>query len=265
MFESLLFIFHFRRLKQQDEQVQAFKALEEKLIAETAGLREECRSIKRERLQVTTALQRAADTAAAEAAALRVHVHACNQRLEEREAECKRKEGELGEAASASQAVLKIRIAELEETVAGVEEFRQRRDELEAATKQAQQKNIDLTQSYEEKLGELHLRAHRLQQHVEQLEQEKKDQAAAAGASNESEAEPLRLLHQNRKLAASLRASGETNAALQEKIKECRREIATLKTELSLAKEVEDKAIQHSASWVRLYCIYLISFLLINS
>ncbi len=249
-------IFFLYRLKQQDEEIQTFKKLSETLIVKSTALRDECRTLKRERLQVTTALQRAADNAAAEAESLKCQLQESDKRIDQQLLDSEKREAELVASASAQQAILQQRITELQETLASLEEFKERRAELEAGTKRAEKDNVTLTQSYEEKLGEMHLRAHRLQQRVEDLEREAAEQAAAAGAADETEADPVRLLHQNRKLAAGLRRSGEEIAALKQKNNTLHGEITELKTEVLVAKELENKAIGVSASHIAKYTAY---------
>lgn len=237
-------------MKQQDEQIQGLKALEQTLVAEVAALREECRCLKRDRLQVTSAMQRAVDTSAAESAALRAKVAACNRLIEDQQEAYRQREGELEASARAEQTVWQAKIVSLEASLLGLHEFIERREELEAASRKAQQDNVDITKSYEEKLGEMHLRAHRLQQRVEQLEREAAEQAAATGAADGTEAEPLRLLYQNRKLAASLRKAGEEASSLKQRNKDLEAEVAAVKLELQLAAELEKKAVATSSSRV---------------
>ncbi len=196
---------------------------------------------------MTTALQRAADNATAEAESLKEQLQRSDERIDQQLLDSEKREAELITSASAQQATLQLRITELEVILAGLEEFKERRAVLEADTKRAEENNITLTQSYEEKLGEMHLRAHRLQQRVEDLEREAAEQAAAAGAADETEADPVRLLHQNRKLAAALRRSGEEITALERKNSDLRGQIVELKTEVQVAKELENKAIETSS------------------
>ncbi|KAG7667854.1 hypothetical protein Ndes2526B_g01743 [Nannochloris sp. 'desiccata'] len=244
------------RLKQQEEDIQTFKNLSETLITESTALRDECRTLKRERLQVTTALQRAADNATAEAESLKSQLQASDDRLDQQLLDSAKREGELVASASAQQASLQERVTELQNIVASLEAFKEKRAVLEAANKRFEEDNVALTQSYEEKLGEMHLRAHRLQQRVEDLEREAAEQAAAAGAADETEADPVRLLHQNRKLAAALRRSGEEVTALQQNNKDLRCQITELKTEVLVAKELENKAIETSATHLARYNAY---------
>jgi hypothetical protein len=244
------------RLKQQEEEIQTFKKLSETLIAESTALRDECRSLKRERLQVTTALQRAADNARAEVESLKSQLQTSAEHLDKQLLDSAKREDELAASASAQQASLQERVTELQNIVASLEEFKQKRSELEADNRRFEENNVALTQKYEEKLGEMHLRAHRLQQRVEDLEREAAEQAAAAGAADETEADPVRLLHQNRKLAASLRRSGEEMAALKQKNKDLCCQITELKTEVLVAKELENKAIETSATHLAKYDAY---------
>ena len=164
------FFFPQCRLKQQDEEIQTFKKLSETLIAESTALRDECRTLKRERLQVTTALQRAADNATTEAESLRLQLQKSDDRLDQQVLDAQKHETELAALASAQQATLQQRVTELEAIVASLEEFKEKRAELEGRTQNAEENNVALTQNYEEKLGDMHLRAHRLQQQVEDLE-----------------------------------------------------------------------------------------------
>ena len=238
-------------MKQQQDEITSLKALEQTLVAEVSGLREECRSLKRDRLQVTAAMQRAADSSAAEVTGLREKVTSCFKKIEEGKEALRQREAELKAFSNAEQMALQGKISGLEHTLMGLQEFIQRKEELETASKKAQQDNVDLTKSYEEKLGELHLRAHRLQQQVDQLEREAAEQAAATGAASDgAEAEPLRLLHQNRKLAASLRKAGEETGALEQRNKDLEAEIAALQLEMKLARDLEKKAITTSSARV---------------
>jgi len=164
---------------------------------------------------VTAALQAAADTAAAEAAALRDALQVRDARIASIKDEYAYKESDMVAAAAAEQAAWQQRLAAMATALEGLEEFRRRREDLEEATKHSHQENIRLTQEYEVKMGALHLRAHRAEQRVEALEREVAEQAAAAGATDETEADPVKLLRQNRKLAAALRRTRAAKAGAE--------------------------------------------------
>lgn len=187
-------------------------------------------------LQANTARQEAASSRAANEAAA--------------SAASKRERELLEDAEKAKQCLLQD-ITRLKAELESLEEFGVRRAELEAEAQQAQQDHQRMVREYEEKLGELHLRAHRLGQRVEQLEREAAEQAAAAGAADETEADPVRLLQQNRKLAAGLRKAGEESARLTAKLDEAQTTIGELRAAADVSKGVENAAVESSSKQVR--------------
>lgn len=241
------------RVRHQEGHIKTLKQIEEQLIGDAKKLREECKVLKREKVQVTTALEAEAAAANARAMALEEMNKKCEHTMVEQKEEYERDLKNLIEKYDGEIIALDRKIAELSRQVTNLEDFKRHKDELQAAAEKAKQDTIDLTQKYEIELGEVHLRAHRLEHEVERLHQEAAAQAAAAGAADEDEADLVKLLHQNRKLASELRKYGEKNAQLVKKIKEHGEDMRLVTAQVQVAKDLEQAAVRSSATKVRIY------------
>lgn len=223
--------------------------MEEKLKTELALLKEELQQAKRNHEQISVSLHQELDASISRESKLKIEIDGLKQTIDQQSSANAHKLADEKAERSLIKKEMLDQMAMLQSRLDSLREFQQRKEELEEQARSDQREIHHVKQEYEEKLGEMHLRAHRLESRVEQLEKEAAEQAAAIGISEGQDADEndaMKLLQQNRKLSVLNRKLQEEISQLKEKNSKLKKEVIEAKEEAILSRELEQKALQKS-------------------
>ena len=228
------------RIRELEQQIEAQNERERLLRGENRDISEECERRKRHHEQITAALHESLDQSVAKAVELEQFIEEIKANHIQDVARAQKEHHEVVLKAAKEQKVLESRLQDAQMELQSLQQFQQQRDALTRAAQEAEQEHEIIVKQYEEKLGHMHIRAHKLDQRVQELEASLSQKETYDDELElQSSTDPIVLLQHNRKLASMMRRQDSQIKRMKETLERKEADLEKARAAAAISRDME--------------------------